>query len=287
MALFSYKEIHLGTGRSVIQLTVESGTAPMNLLGQVNEPAGLDFSEKTQEQLFRKLNANELGGFSDLAADVQSAVRAKARDVGQGRTYFVAAVADLFSPSDETIRRLREELSSQGHAMEESPRKATVHVLENESGPYLAVPGQSAIPTLNSLAECPGVKVDGVLSSDSSPLHRIVLRSGDPCEIARRLSKKEGYRVLNHTATKVLDQKPVVAVTQPYLVSARRGVEIHPCSGNISEIAALLPKGSFIEGELGSFVLKGTAEEQKEALAKLKGVITGPQPSRKLIEPPP
>lgn len=263
MALFSYRQT-----QGVVQLTLESGVAPMNILGLHDPKTGIDF--RSAEML---ASLKVLAGGSkaeDFSSDPRlwQAQRARAVDLAAGRLF-------LSRLNEEQIAQLRTMLDEMGHSLEPTQRKATYHLKEGFEGAYVAVPGNYALTAL-SAAERRGFQVAGIVSAPDEPLHRLVMESSQAIAFAQQMEDiNPDAVVLNHTNKPVLKKVAKVAVTRPFLVSAKAGAELHLVRGNLGDVMGQLEPQLVRTGENGSLLLRGTVKEQKESLRAVQSVAEG------------
>ena len=278
MALFSYK-----VANGVLQLILESGAAPMNLLGLQDPESGIDFRPASMLAALRTVCGVQQSAFDDKGE--WSAMRGRPDDLAEGRL-FMQKLKDRNTPPP--VERLRAILDKMGHTLEDEPRKGTFHLMEGEGGPYLAVPGAYTLLAralakdhLNYYPESFLYKPDNA----KEPFHRLVLKEGDAVILAREIEDQKGpatgpqgerrplYHVINHTTRPVLQCQPEAVITRPYLVTAKLGAEIHPLRGNVCQITEQLPAEVIAPGASGSILLRGKSDDQRNALKSVKQVI--------------
>ena len=278
MALFSYK-----VANGVLQLILESGAAPLNLLGLQDPESGIDFRPASMLAALKMVCGVQQSAIEDKGE--WAAMRGRPDDLAEGRL-FMQKLKDRNTPPP--VERLRAILDKMGHALEEEPRQGTFHLMEGEGGPYLAVPGAYTRLARTLAKEHLDYYPEGFLykpGNQEEPFHRMVLKAGDAERLARALDEVEKedvasgderkplYHVVNHTSRPILDSKPEAVITRPYLVTAKLGAELHPLRGNLCQITEHLPAGVIAPGESGSILLRGKSDDQKNALKAVKQVI--------------
>lgn len=262
MALFSFKESPPGT----FQLILESGVVPLNIMGLKNEALGIDFSAREMLRVMGQQHQRK--HLSSQEKFVLDSWRARFDAMADGRIY----IARGKNPED--VRDwLQEKFTELGHCVEgvkdAEPRAACYHLVQGETGPYLAVNGAYAMTAINQLA-AHGFNVTGFLRVPGASWHRIEMDgAADPVALAGKLASNKRNNLINHTREKVPNLDTKVVFSRPFLVTGKQGVELHVSRGNTVELEGLLPDGSFVHGENGSFILKGTQADQKAVLKKL------------------
>lgn len=280
MALFSYK-----IAKGLLQLILESGTAPMNLLGLQDAEAGIDFTPKAMLAAAKTVCGTTAAAMDDKGE--WSSYRARPVDMAEGRLYMQKIKN---ADADKVTARLRVLMDKMGHKLEEEPRNGTFHLMEGTGGVYLAVPGAYALLARSLAQSMLGYAPQGFEhkpNTPTEPYHRLVLKEGDAILLAQKIEALRGdvtdatgktvqrrlYHVLNHTAQPVLACDPEAAITRPYLVTARLGAELHLLRGNLVHITQALKPEVIGVGENGSLLLRGKSDDQMEALREVKNII--------------
>lgn len=271
MALFSYKFLRHDP-RPIVQLTMESGEVPLNLLDWVDPKSGVELSATKMTRIFDQTYKHALDTLRHQEPDVRTMVEAQAYDLAAGKLF----LAEIPGPNDQAATQtamdsLREKFAEMGHRLEEAQRKASIHLDTDEvtGVSYLTVPGGSAgFAVINNVART-GARVQQFIPDPATGRFRVLLAEADsPLKTARAIaSGARDIHVINHSEKELLGQKAEVSTAQPFTRTGNRIVEIHQTRGDIANIAPLL-EGTLVGGN-GARLVRGSTAEQKAMVKKL------------------